>query len=55
MMIGDGINKTIITGNHSVVDGWTTFGSPTFGNFTSKNTPSVTYYKQKSLLLLEKD
>lgn len=34
MMIGDGINKTIITGNHSVIDGWTTFGSPTFGNYT---------------------
>lgn len=33
MMIGDGINKTIITGNHSVVDGWTTFSSPTFGNY----------------------
>lgn len=32
MMVGDGINKTIITGNHSVVDGWTTFGSPTLGN-----------------------
>ncbi|XP_009625476.2 pectinesterase-like [Nicotiana tabacum] len=30
MMVGDGINKTIITGNHSVVDGWTTFNSATF-------------------------
>ncbi|XP_021901142.1 probable pectinesterase/pectinesterase inhibitor 25 [Carica papaya] len=30
MLIGDGINKTIITGNHSVVDGWTTFNSSTF-------------------------
>ncbi|CAM8991318.1 unnamed protein product [Rhodiola kirilowii] len=30
MMIGDGINQTIITGNHSVVDGWTTFNSATF-------------------------
>ncbi|XLS83118.1 hypothetical protein HN51_048949, partial [Arachis hypogaea] len=30
MMIGDGINKTIITGNQSVVDGWTTFNSATF-------------------------
>ncbi|CAL5380604.1 unnamed protein product [Camellia sinensis] len=27
MIVGDGINKTIITGNHSVVDGWTTFSS----------------------------
>lgn len=31
MMIGDGINRTIITGNRSVVDGWTTFNSATFG------------------------
>ncbi|XP_062030605.1 probable pectinesterase/pectinesterase inhibitor 7 isoform X2 [Rosa rugosa] len=30
LMIGDGINQTIITGNHSVGDGWTTFNSPTF-------------------------
>ncbi|XAR58413.1 Pectinesterase [Bertholletia excelsa] len=30
MMIGDGINRTIITGNHSYVDGWTTFNSSTF-------------------------
>ncbi|KAJ9180290.1 hypothetical protein P3X46_008557 [Hevea brasiliensis] len=30
MMIGDGINQTIIAGNRSVVDGWTTFNSATF-------------------------
>ncbi|XP_071725294.1 probable pectinesterase/pectinesterase inhibitor 25 [Rutidosis leptorrhynchoides] len=30
MLIGDGINRTIISGNHSVVDGWTTFNSSTF-------------------------
>ncbi|KAJ9543060.1 hypothetical protein OSB04_022767 [Centaurea solstitialis] len=30
MMIGDGINRTVITGNHSVADGWTTFNSATF-------------------------
>ncbi|KAK9067702.1 hypothetical protein SSX86_011813 [Deinandra increscens subsp. villosa] len=30
MMIGDGINQTVITGNRSVVDGWTTFNSATF-------------------------
>ncbi|CAL5330162.1 unnamed protein product [Camellia sinensis] len=29
MIVGDGINKTVITGNHSVVDGWTTYGSAT--------------------------
>ncbi|XLS45076.1 hypothetical protein HN51_001941, partial [Arachis hypogaea] len=30
MMIGDGIGATVITGNRSVVDGWTTFRSATF-------------------------
>ncbi|XP_058082543.1 pectinesterase-like [Magnolia sinica] len=30
MMIGDGINRTVITGNHSFIDGWTTFNSATF-------------------------
>ncbi|KAE9598236.1 hypothetical protein Lal_00004199 [Lupinus albus] len=30
MLIGDGINKTIITGDHNVVDGFTTFNSATF-------------------------
>ncbi|XP_061365528.1 probable pectinesterase/pectinesterase inhibitor 41 [Gastrolobium bilobum] len=47
MMIGDGINKTIITGNRSVIDGWTTFSSATFAvvgqgfvgvNITFRNT-----------------
>ena len=31
MMVGDGIGQTVITGNRSVVDGWTTFQSATFG------------------------
>jgi pectinesterase len=32
MLLGDGINRTVITGNHSVFDGrWTTFNSSTFG------------------------
>ncbi|RZC91574.1 hypothetical protein C5167_027641 [Papaver somniferum] len=30
VLIGDGINKTVITGNRSVIDGWTTFSSATF-------------------------
>ncbi|CAA7044240.1 unnamed protein product [Microthlaspi erraticum] len=30
MMVGDGINQTVITGNRSVGDGWTTFNSATF-------------------------
>ncbi|PON79342.1 Glycoside hydrolase [Trema orientale] len=31
-LLGDGINRTIITGNRSFVDGWTTFHSATLGN-----------------------
>jgi pectinesterase len=31
MMVGDGINRTIITGDHNVVDNFTTFNSATFG------------------------
>ncbi|GAU29385.1 hypothetical protein TSUD_31920 [Trifolium subterraneum] len=31
MIVGDGIGRTVITGNRSVVDGWTTFQSATFG------------------------
>ncbi|KAL5783578.1 hypothetical protein ACOSP7_008607 [Xanthoceras sorbifolium] len=30
MMVGDGMNATIISGNRSFVDGWTTFRSATF-------------------------
>lgn len=30
-LLGNGIGQTIITGNRSVVDGWTTFNSATFG------------------------
>ncbi|KAL9265960.1 putative pectinesterase/pectinesterase inhibitor 41 [Drosera capensis] len=30
LMVGDGINATIVTGNRSVIDGWTTFNSATF-------------------------
>ena len=36
MMIGDGINQTIITGNRSVAGGWTTFNSATFGKPSSQ-------------------
>ncbi|KFK33850.1 hypothetical protein AALP_AA5G068300 [Arabis alpina] len=30
MMVGDGIDATVITGNRSFIDGWTTFRSATF-------------------------
>lgn len=31
MMVGEGINQTVITGDRNVVDGFTTFNSATFG------------------------
>ncbi|KAK2403569.1 putative pectinesterase/pectinesterase inhibitor [Trifolium repens] len=46
-MVGEGINQTIITGDHNVVDGFTTFNSATFAvvaqgfvavNITFRNT-----------------
>ncbi|KEH41800.1 pectinesterase/pectinesterase inhibitor [Medicago truncatula] len=47
MMVGEGINQTVITGDHNVVDGFTTFNSATFAvvaqgfvavNITFRNT-----------------
>lgn len=38
MIVGDGMNVTVISGNRSYVDGWTTFRSATFGNNTSPHT-----------------
>ncbi|KOM52820.1 hypothetical protein LR48_Vigan09g147900 [Vigna angularis] len=58
MMIGDGINQTIITGNHSVVDGWTTFNSATFAvtaqgfvaiNITFRNTAGAIKHQAVAL------
>ncbi|GER24718.1 plant invertase/pectin methylesterase inhibitor [Striga asiatica] len=58
MMIGDGINQTIITGNRSFVDGWTTFNSATFAvvapNFvasdiTVRNTAGPTKHQAVAL------
>ncbi|XP_050235744.1 probable pectinesterase/pectinesterase inhibitor 7 [Mercurialis annua] len=41
MIVGAGINQTVITGNRSVVDGWTTFNSASFAvvapNFVAVN------------------
>lgn len=34
VMLGDGIDVTVISGNRSFIDGWTTFRSATFGNKT---------------------
>ncbi|XP_047325277.1 probable pectinesterase/pectinesterase inhibitor 7 [Impatiens glandulifera] len=58
MMVGDGINQTIITGNHSVVDGWTTFNSATFAvvglgfvgmNLTIRNTAGAIKHQAVAL------
>lgn len=37
MMIGDGMNATVISGNRSFVDGWTTFHTATFGKYISSS------------------
>ncbi|GAB2281731.1 Probable pectinesterase/pectinesterase inhibitor 41 [Dionaea muscipula] len=58
MMIGDGINQTIITGNHSYVDGWTTFNSATLAvvgagfvaiNITIQNTAGAIKHQAVAL------
>ncbi|CAJ1960771.1 unnamed protein product [Sphenostylis stenocarpa] len=58
MMIGDGINQTIITGNRSVADGWSTFSSATFAvfgqgfvamNITFRNTAGAIKYQAVAL------
>lgn len=35
MFVGDGIDKTIVTGNRNVDQGSTTYGSATFGNYST--------------------
>ncbi|XP_057465785.1 probable pectinesterase/pectinesterase inhibitor 20 [Actinidia eriantha] len=58
MVVGDGINRTIITGNRSVVDGWTTFNSATFAvvgqgfvamNLTIRNTAGAAKHQAVAL------
>ncbi|KAJ6334466.1 hypothetical protein OIU78_011366 [Salix suchowensis] len=58
MMVGDGINQTVITGNRSVVDGWTTFNSATFAvvarnfvavNITFRNTAGAVKHQAVAL------
>ncbi|MCD7446453.1 hypothetical protein HAX54_007766 [Datura stramonium] len=54
MMVGDGIARTIITGNRNVPDGWTTINSATFAvdgqgfvamNITFKNTAGAAKFQ----------
>ncbi|KAL8101005.1 putative pectinesterase/pectinesterase inhibitor 7 [Apium graveolens] len=58
MMIGDGINQTVITGNNNVVDGSTTFNSATFAvvgqgfvavNLTIRNTAGAIKHQAVAL------
>ncbi|XP_061371939.1 pectinesterase-like [Gastrolobium bilobum] len=58
MMVGDGINQTIITGNRSVAAGWTTFNSATFAvvaqgfvavNITFRNTAGAINHQAVAL------
>ncbi|XP_059437438.1 probable pectinesterase/pectinesterase inhibitor 7 [Corylus avellana] len=58
MIVGDGINQTIITGNRSVIDGWTTFNSATFAvvapgfvavNITIRNTAGAIKHQAVAL------
>lgn len=44
MMIGEGINKTIVTGNRSVADGWTTFNTATLSKLLYINTIFIFMY-----------
>lgn len=44
-LLGDGINQTIITGNHSVGDGWTTFNSATLSNIRFSTTLFFRFFK----------
>ena len=37
IMIGSGVDQTVITGNRSVIDGWTTYNSATFGNSSTSS------------------
>ncbi|KAK2418746.1 putative pectinesterase/pectinesterase inhibitor [Trifolium repens] len=46
MMVGDGINRTIITGDHNVVDNFTTFNSATFGLSKKKNSATFAVVSQ---------
>ncbi|KAK1398851.1 Pectinesterase [Heracleum sosnowskyi] len=58
MMVGDGINQTVITGDHSVNDGWSTFNSSTFAvvgvgfvgiNMTIRNTAGAIKHQAVAL------
>jgi len=44
MLIGNGINSTVLAGDCNVVDGWTTFQSATFGKPCSKLTLHIMSY-----------
>ena len=45
MFVGDGIDKTIVTGNRNVVDGSTTVSSSTFGKTSKKYLSTYVNFK----------
>lgn len=47
MMVGDGINQTVITGDHNVNDGWSTFNSSTLGKKIKKNSYILHFIRRK--------
>ncbi|XP_074349231.1 pectinesterase-like [Apium graveolens] len=58
MIVGDGINQTVITGSHSVGDGWSTFNSSTLAvdgkgfvgvNITIRNTAGAAKHQAVAL------
>ncbi|GAY68400.1 hypothetical protein CUMW_263830 [Citrus unshiu] len=52
MMVGDGIDATIISGNQNFMDGWTIFRSATFDLFPGL-VWNVTGYAARIRVLLE--
>ncbi|KAL9429535.1 hypothetical protein AB3S75_031358 [Citrus x aurantiifolia] len=51
MMVGDGINATIISGNQNFMDGWTTFRLATFDLFAGLVWNVVGYVAEIRVLL----
>lgn len=47
ILIGAGNNRTVVTGNRSVADGWSTFNSATFGEYTWIRIDDVPVYVKK--------
>lgn len=51
MLVGDGMDVTVISGNHSFIGGWTTYRSATFGNSFPTLFPVFLYVFPSALVL----